>query len=148
MRVDLTPKLEISSRACVRVAGLARSTGASKVMVCECDACAALGRAAATSAQRQRARGAIRDMSGGREGSCVQPFGWAEGCGAARPGVPRPTSVRRPCPSPLPRPPDDCAGGPAGAERNERPPLLVVEPLRAFLDEHGLGAGDPDIEPV
>src|SRR3954451_11873790 len=65
IRVDLTPKLEISSRACVRVAGLARSTGASKVMVCERDACAALGRAAATSAQRQRARGAIRDMSGG-----------------------------------------------------------------------------------
>src|SRR3954451_10500177 len=44
--------------------------------------------------------------------------------------------------------PDDIVASHAEAERNERPPLLVVEPLRAFLDEHGLGAGDPDIEPV
>src|SRR5690242_936178 len=32
MRIDRTPKLEISSKADVRVAGLARSTGASNVM--------------------------------------------------------------------------------------------------------------------
>src|SRR5919202_2947418 len=44
--------------------------------------------------------------------------------------------------------PDDIVVSHAEAERNERPPLLVVEPLRAFLDEHGLGAGDLDIEPV
>jgi aminoglycoside phosphotransferase (APT) family kinase protein len=44
--------------------------------------------------------------------------------------------------------PDDIVESRAEAERNERPPLLVVEPLRAFLDEHGLGSGDLDIEPV
>jgi aminoglycoside phosphotransferase (APT) family kinase protein len=44
--------------------------------------------------------------------------------------------------------PDDIVASHAEAERNDRPPLLVVEPLRAFLDEHGLGAGDLDIEPV
>src|SRR3954447_8463159 len=44
--------------------------------------------------------------------------------------------------------PDDIVASHAEAERNERAPLLVVEPLRAFLDEHGLGAGDLDIEPV
>src|SRR5690242_9591382 len=65
MRIDRTPKLEISSKADVRVAGLARSTGASNVMDWLLAACAALGRAAATSAQRVRASGAIRDMSGG-----------------------------------------------------------------------------------
>src|SRR3954452_16501434 len=44
--------------------------------------------------------------------------------------------------------PDDIVSSHAEAERNERAPLLVVEPLRAFLDEHGLGSGDLDIEPV
>src|SRR3954471_10635107 len=44
--------------------------------------------------------------------------------------------------------PDDIVASHAEAERNERAPLLVVEPLRAFLDEHGLGTGDLDIEPV
>src|SRR5919107_5762892 len=44
--------------------------------------------------------------------------------------------------------PDNMAASHAEAERNERPPLLVVEPLRAFLDAHGLGSGDLDVEPV
>src|SRR3954464_14751728 len=44
--------------------------------------------------------------------------------------------------------PDDIVASHAEAERNERAPLLVVEPLRAFLDEHGLGTGDLDVEPV
>jgi aminoglycoside phosphotransferase (APT) family kinase protein len=44
--------------------------------------------------------------------------------------------------------PDDIVASHADAARNQRPPLLVVEPLRAFLDEHGLGSGDLDIEPV
>lgn len=34
----------------------------------------------------------------------------------------------------------------AGA--NDRVPLLVLEPLAAFLDEHGLGEGDPEALPV
>jgi aminoglycoside phosphotransferase (APT) family kinase protein len=44
--------------------------------------------------------------------------------------------------------PDDIVVSHADAARNQRPPLLVVEPLRAFLDEHRLGSGDLDIEPV
>jgi aminoglycoside phosphotransferase (APT) family kinase protein len=44
--------------------------------------------------------------------------------------------------------PDDIVSTPAEAARNERAPLLVLDPLRAFLDEHGLGAGDPVAEPV
>ncbi len=31
---------------------------------------------------------------------------------------------------------------------NERPPLLVLEPLRAFLDEFGLGTGALHVEPI
>jgi aminoglycoside phosphotransferase (APT) family kinase protein len=44
--------------------------------------------------------------------------------------------------------PDDVVRTHADAERNDRPPLLVVQPLRAFLDAHGLGSGDLDVEPV
>jgi len=34
------------------------------------------------------------------------------------------------------------------AEAGEREPLLVLEPLVAFLDAHGLGEGEPEIEPI
>src|SRR3954454_22604930 len=44
--------------------------------------------------------------------------------------------------------PDDIVSTHAEAAANERPPLLVIEPLRAFLDEHGLGTGDLAIEPL
>ena len=42
--------------------------------------------------------------------------------------------------------PDDVVRTPADAGARE--PLLVVEPLLAFLDAHGLGAGEPEIEPI
>ena len=44
--------------------------------------------------------------------------------------------------------PDDIVQTAADAEGNSRPPLLVVEPLLAFLDEHGLGAGDIPATPI
>jgi aminoglycoside phosphotransferase (APT) family kinase protein len=47
--------------------------------------------------------------------------------------------------------PDDIVRSHAEAAANERPPLLVVEPLAAFLDEHGLGSGsaaDLEVEPL
>ena len=44
--------------------------------------------------------------------------------------------------------PDDIVASHAEAASNERPPLLVVEPLLRFLDEHGLGHGDLTAEPV
>ena len=44
--------------------------------------------------------------------------------------------------------PDDIVATHAEAERNERVPLLVLEPLAAFLDEHGLGSGPITAEPV
>jgi aminoglycoside phosphotransferase (APT) family kinase protein len=44
--------------------------------------------------------------------------------------------------------PDDIVQTPAQAERNSRPALLVLEPLMAFLDEHGLGAGPIEATPI
>src|SRR5919108_729286 len=44
--------------------------------------------------------------------------------------------------------PDDIVPTHAEAERNDRPPLLVLDPLRAFLDEHCLGSGELAAEPV
>ncbi|HWH93499.1 MAG TPA: phosphotransferase family protein [Baekduia sp.] len=44
--------------------------------------------------------------------------------------------------------PDDIVRTTAEAEGNERPPLLVLEPLLAFLDGHDLGDGEPTIRPI
>ncbi len=44
--------------------------------------------------------------------------------------------------------PDDIVETPAEAEGNSRPPLLVLEPLRAFLDAHGLGEGGLRATPI
>jgi aminoglycoside phosphotransferase (APT) family kinase protein len=44
--------------------------------------------------------------------------------------------------------PDDIVASHAEAEANPRAPLLVLEPLAAFLDAHGIGAGAILAEPV
>jgi len=44
--------------------------------------------------------------------------------------------------------PDDIVATHADASANERPPLLVIEPLQRFLDEHGLGAGAIHAQPI
>jgi aminoglycoside phosphotransferase (APT) family kinase protein len=44
--------------------------------------------------------------------------------------------------------PDDIVENAADAQANSRPPLLVLEPLRAFLDEHGLGEGEIAASPI
>jgi aminoglycoside phosphotransferase (APT) family kinase protein len=44
--------------------------------------------------------------------------------------------------------PDDIVETAADAQANSRPPLLVLGPLRAFLDEHGLGAGELSVTPI
>ncbi len=44
--------------------------------------------------------------------------------------------------------PDDLVRTHAEGEANEREPLLVLDPLMAFLDSHELGAGDLEVEPV
>lgn len=44
--------------------------------------------------------------------------------------------------------PDDIVRTFAEAEGNERPPLLVTEPLEAFLDKRGLGSGPIEASPV
>ena len=36
----------------------------------------------------------------------------------------------------------------AEGQANERPPLLVLEPLEAFLDAHGLGEGEIEASPI
>src|SRR4051794_8225858 len=143
MRMDLTPKLEISSNACARVAGFARSTGASKVMDCEWEACAAAGRAAAMSAQSARMDGAIRLMGGGAEGCRYNRWAAAKVAVAGDEGAPRPLTQATPLPGEMAvaPAPDDIVRPHAEAAANDRPPLLVVEPLLAFLDAHGLGSG-------
>jgi aminoglycoside phosphotransferase (APT) family kinase protein len=44
--------------------------------------------------------------------------------------------------------PDDIVATHAEAEALQRPPLLILEPLLAFLDEHGLGTGEPEITAI
>jgi aminoglycoside phosphotransferase (APT) family kinase protein len=44
--------------------------------------------------------------------------------------------------------PDDIVETFEQAEGNERPPLLVLEPLRAFLDARGLGEGELEASPI
>jgi aminoglycoside phosphotransferase (APT) family kinase protein len=44
--------------------------------------------------------------------------------------------------------PDDVVDTHEQAASNPREPLLVLEPLRAFLDEHGLGSGAVQAEPI
>jgi aminoglycoside phosphotransferase (APT) family kinase protein len=44
--------------------------------------------------------------------------------------------------------PDDIVQTAADGQANSRPPLLVLEPLRAFLDAHGLGAGEVQATPI
>ncbi len=44
--------------------------------------------------------------------------------------------------------PDDVVATHEEGGRNGRPPLLVIEPLLAFLDEHGLGEGVLEAAPV
>ena len=44
--------------------------------------------------------------------------------------------------------PDDIVQTAAEGKGNSRPPLLVLEPLRAFLDEHGLGKGEIRATPI
>jgi aminoglycoside phosphotransferase (APT) family kinase protein len=44
--------------------------------------------------------------------------------------------------------PDDVVRTHAEGDANEREPLLVLEPLMAFLDAHELGAGDVEVQPV
>jgi len=44
--------------------------------------------------------------------------------------------------------PDDVVATREQGAANRREPLLVLEPLLAFLDEHGLGSGDPEVSPL
>jgi len=44
--------------------------------------------------------------------------------------------------------PDDIVQTPAEAEGNSRPPLLVLEPLQAFMDAHSLGEGTIRATPI
>ncbi|HWW89341.1 MAG TPA: phosphotransferase family protein [Solirubrobacteraceae bacterium] len=44
--------------------------------------------------------------------------------------------------------PDDIVLSAEEAGENSRPPLLVLEPLMGFLDEHGLGEGEIEARPI
>jgi aminoglycoside phosphotransferase (APT) family kinase protein len=44
--------------------------------------------------------------------------------------------------------PDDIVKTRADAEANSRPPLLVIDPLQRFLDQHGIGSGEIAANPI
>jgi aminoglycoside phosphotransferase (APT) family kinase protein len=44
--------------------------------------------------------------------------------------------------------PDDIVRNPEQVGENSRPPLLVLEPLMSFLDEHALGEGEIEASPI
>jgi aminoglycoside phosphotransferase (APT) family kinase protein len=44
--------------------------------------------------------------------------------------------------------PDDIVANPAEAQANSRPPLLMLDPLAEFLDEHGIGEGAIRATPI
>ncbi|MGA2320584.1 MAG: phosphotransferase family protein [Solirubrobacteraceae bacterium] len=44
--------------------------------------------------------------------------------------------------------PDDIVRTHEQARANARPPLLVLDPLKRFLDEHGLGEGEIEVSPI
>jgi aminoglycoside phosphotransferase (APT) family kinase protein len=44
--------------------------------------------------------------------------------------------------------PDDIVRTAGEGEANSRPPLLVLDPLEAFLDQHGLGSGEVRASPI
>ena len=48
----------------------------------------------------------------------------------------------------IPVAPDDIVQTPEQGEANSRPPLLVLEPLAAFLDAHGIGEGEIRASPI
>ncbi|HEX2016811.1 MAG TPA: phosphotransferase family protein [Solirubrobacteraceae bacterium] len=48
----------------------------------------------------------------------------------------------------IPIAPDDIVRTHEQAGAHQRPPLLVLDPLAAFLDDHGLGSGEIDVQPV
>jgi aminoglycoside phosphotransferase (APT) family kinase protein len=48
----------------------------------------------------------------------------------------------------IPIAPDDIVATPEEAEGNIRPPLLVLDPLAEFLDEHSIGAGEIRATPI
>jgi aminoglycoside phosphotransferase (APT) family kinase protein len=50
--------------------------------------------------------------------------------------------------SPIPIAPDDIVDSPEEAAGNDREPLVVTGPLRDFLDEHGIGSGEPEFSPI
>jgi len=50
--------------------------------------------------------------------------------------------------SPIPIATDDIVASREEAEGNEREPLVVTDPLEAFLDEHGIGEGPLEFTPI
>ena len=48
----------------------------------------------------------------------------------------------------IPVAPDDIVQTPEQGEANSRPPLLILQPLEAFLDAHGIGEGEIVASPI
>src|SRR3954462_1495520 len=140
MRSERTPSDSSVAKASARRPGSKTSSrGASKVTAWSGFAPAvAGGRAAARQARSSRAGSARRGIS------VVQPPDGGRGCGRSVRDVldfgRMPTHAIAA---------DDVVATHEAAAGNDRAPLLVLEPLLAFLDREGLGDGyDLDVEPV
>jgi aminoglycoside phosphotransferase (APT) family kinase protein len=69
-------------------------------------------------------------------------------CTGRQPRIPHAASFGSVARVSAPAAPDDIVATHADVAPDARPPLLVLEPLREFLDAHGLGAGELQAEPI
>src|SRR3954447_26443467 len=146
--MECTPSAPTSLKAWSRVAGSLRSLVASNVSDWPCEAWAAAGTSSAPAAHTRAMRVPKRRM---RRGTPQEPPGDRKGCGPSCSGC-----VEGACdtvalgfaPVSPQAAPDDVVRTHAEGEANEREPLLVLEPLTAFLDAPGLGSGEDAGEPT
>src|SRR5436190_2056615 len=129
--MECTPYDATSPNAVSPIAGSRKSRGASKLVVWPCEATAELAGASSAAASRGR--------TARRKRICF-PF----------PTPPPATLCGRMtiAMTPIDAAPDDLVHTAEQDAANDREPLLVLEPLRGFLDQHGLGSGELRVEPV
>ena len=124
-RSERTPSDCSSASAAGRVTGFMRSRGASKVRACapEALAGAASSRHSKTDSETSRSTRIETNLA-------------MQGCGATNLALMK-AGAR-----------DDVVASRGAVASGAREPLLVLDPLRAFLDAHGLGSGEIEAAPI
>ena len=131
-----TPRWLICSKAFARVEGFSSAVEASKYTVC------AVG--GARGGGRRRGHCEQRCEQEGEEELRTRRHGAYGHLGAGKVAV----FVAFPSAMGIPVAPDDIVQTPEQGEANSRPPLLVLDPLGAFLDAHGIGEGEIVASPI